>query len=404
MGRSNNFNIFVFFFVLSSVYISSIKALTKVIDIRSHGAVASPTKDCAPAMLNAFKEACALTSPSIILIPIGEFYVKQVMFQGPCKAPIGINLQGTIIAPADPSQIDAKNDWFTVRYLDNLSIFGGGSMDGQGKRSWDLKAQKQDIKLSALFSMYFVTNGDIRDIKFEQAKNTHVHLYGCKRITMTRVTVDSPDESPNTDGIKMGLTSDITIQDSTLKSGDDCVAIVRGTQRLKVTRTTCGPGHGISVGSMGMVENEEEISDIRVTNCTLTGTDNGVRLKSWKDCPKAVATNIHFEDIIMKNVSNPIIIDQEYCPAGGCEAKAPSRVKISKVAFKNIKGTSRTKVAVKLICSKREPCRDVEIGNIHLTYNGPDGEAISTCSNITPQFTGQQIPPICASSGGKGQR
>ncbi|PON77142.1 Glycoside hydrolase [Trema orientale] len=55
---------------------------------------------------------------------------------------------------------------------------------------------------------------------------------------------------------------------------------------------------------------------------------------------------MNFEDIIMENVGNPVLIDQEYCPWNLCNEKVPSRVKISDVSFKNIRGTSTTALAV----------------------------------------------------------
>ncbi|WOK98014.1 hypothetical protein Cni_G06722 [Canna indica] len=54
----------------------------------------------------------------------------------------------------------------------------------------------------------------------------------------------------------------------------------------------------------------------------------------------AGVTDFIFEDIIMKNVYNPIMIDQEYCPFERCAEKDPSLVKIKNSKFKNIKGTS----------------------------------------------------------------
>ncbi|KAJ0077685.1 hypothetical protein Patl1_35598 [Pistacia atlantica] len=57
-----------------------------------------------------------------------------------------------------------------------------------------------------------------------------------------------------------------------------------------------------------------------------------------------------FENIVMNNVTNPIIIDQAYFPFTSCPAKEPSRVKL--------KGTSSSTVVVALECTKRMPCQN----------------------------------------------
>lgn len=51
---------------------------------------------------------------------------------------------------------------------------------------------------------------------------------------------------------------------------------------------------------------------ITVKNCTLTGTENGVRIKTWPGSPPSAASKFIFHDIVMNNVKNPIVIDQEY--------------------------------------------------------------------------------------------
>lgn len=77
-----------------------------------------------------------------------------------------------------------------------------------------------------------------------------------------------------------------------------------------------------SVGSLGRYRNEGDVSGLVVKNCSLTGTANGIRIKTWPNSPgSSSATNMTFENITMNNVSNPIIIDQSYCPFGFCSFK-----------------------------------------------------------------------------------
>jgi len=69
----------------------------------------------------------------------------------------------------------------------------------------------------------------------------------------------------------------------------------------------------------------------------------------------------------------------------------PSKIKISKVIIKNIKGTSGTKEGIILACSSGVPCEGVEISNVDLTFKG--APVIATCSNVKPKITGKA--PAC---------
>ena len=60
---------------------------------------------------------------------------------------------------------------------------------------------------------------------------------------------------------------------------------------------------------------------IRVENCTISHTQNGVRVKTWPGNYSSNAAHLTFQNIVMNNVSNPIIIDQRYCPNHSCDMK-----------------------------------------------------------------------------------
>ena len=167
----------------------------------------------------------------------------------------------------------------------------------------------------------FITNALVRDITTRDSKNFHVNVLGCKNLTFQHFTVRAPGDSVNTDGIHIGRSTGIYIIDSKISTGDDCISVGDGTEELHITGVTCGPGHGISVGSLGKYPNEKPVSGIFVKNCTISDTTNGVRIKSWPALYGGVASNMHFEDIVMNNVQNPVIIDQGYCPWNQCSLK-----------------------------------------------------------------------------------
>lgn len=73
-----------------------------------------------------------------------------------------------------------------------------------------------------------------------------------------------------------------------------------------------------SIGSLGKDSVESGVQNVTVKTVTFTGTDNGVRIKSWARPSSGFAKNIRFQHCVMNNVENPIIIDQNYCPDHDC--------------------------------------------------------------------------------------
>lgn len=140
-------------------------------------------------------------------------------------------------------------------------------------------------------------------------------------MTLQNVVINAPESSLNTDGIHIGRSTGINITGADIKTGDDCISLGDGSQQINIEKVICGPGHGISIGSLGRYHNEQPVIGVTVRNCTLTGTTNGVRIKTWPASPTSIASNMHFEDITMNNVSTPILIDQKYCPYNACQAK-----------------------------------------------------------------------------------
>ncbi|CAN1328972.1 Probable galacturan 1,4-alpha-galacturonidase SALK6 [Linum perenne] len=183
-------------------------------------------------------------------------------------------------------------------------------------------------------------------------------IFGSKNITLNNLHITAPKDSPNTDGVHIGKSSQITVQNTIIGTGDDCVSIGDSVEQVTVTNVTCGPGHGISIGSLGKYPEEKPVTGVFVKNCTLADTDNGVRIKSWPDL-------------------NPIA----------------SKVKISDVFFKNIKGTSKNPEAMFMNCSQLFPCQNIQLTDIDLTY--PKGVAKSKCFNVKPVVTGVCNPPPC---------
>ncbi|XP_019424932.1 PREDICTED: exopolygalacturonase-like [Lupinus angustifolius] len=371
----------------------------KIVNVMNFGAKPDGEFDCTQAFMDAWRATCKSPGQNRLLIPQGRFLVSSMFFAGPCMSPKPITIQvvGTVLATTDISEYE-NGEWLMFEDIAGLKLIGGGTFDGQGQDSW---SQTEDCEKSGSTcirnpsSLYFnkVTNGVIQNIKSVNSKGFHVFVTNCANMRLRRIGITAPDTSPNTDGIHISHSINVKLSKCNIRTGDDCVSMIQGVNNVTINKVNCGPGHGISIGSLGKYQNELEVRGVRVLNCTFSGTDNGIRIKTWPDKYPGAASDITFSDITMQNVKRPIIIDQEYqCTPANCQKK-PSLVKVSNVAFANVRGTTISPIAVDLRCSKQFPCQNIKISNIHLKH--ASSPISSRCANIKPVYIGMQQPPPC---------
>ncbi|KDP36241.1 hypothetical protein JCGZ_10302 [Jatropha curcas] len=233
----------------------------------------------------------------------------------------------------------------SFEYINDLTLTGKGTFNSQGAAIWeynDCKTNKDCQKLPA---------------------NASFHS----------LTITAPDESLNTDGMHISNSSFISVTNIMIETGDDCISIRDRTTNLTVSQVTCRLGHGISLGKY---PNEDDVSEIVMIHCTFQTLQM---------------------DIIINHVKNPIIIDQK-CDIKDKEAQpSDSKVKVSDVHFRNIKGTSISVVAVDLQCSSAFPYEGVELSYTKLTYigNKPSTESAS-CSNAKVTCAQNKIQQLLA--------
>lgn len=61
--------------------------------------------------------------------------LSKATLEGPCKAHIILQVEGTVTAPSNPSAFKDPN-WVVFSRIDGLTVLGGGSFDGQGVHAW----------------------------------------------------------------------------------------------------------------------------------------------------------------------------------------------------------------------------------------------------------------------------
>ncbi|KAL5781046.1 hypothetical protein ACOSP7_006075 [Xanthoceras sorbifolium] len=356
-------------------------------NVVSFGAKPDGKTDSTKAFLAAWAGACGSVTSATIYVPPGRFLLKNAAFQGPCKiSRVSILIDGTLVAPADYGVIGDAGNWLFFQHVNGVSI-SGGVLDGQGTGLWACKNSGNNCPSGAT-SLGFSNSNNIviNGLTSLNSQMYHIVFNGCNNVKVQGVKVSASGNSPNTDGIHVQLSSSVTILNTKIATGDDCVSVGPGTNGLWIENVACGPGHGISIGSLGKNSEEPGVQNVTVKTATFTGTQNGLRIKSWGRPSNGFARNILFQHAVMQNVQNPIIIDQNYCPDNkGCPGQV-SGVQISDVTYQDIHGTSATEVAVNLDCSSKNPCSRIKLQDVKLTYNNQPASA--SCSHADGSANG----------------
>ncbi|XP_062221249.1 exopolygalacturonase-like [Phragmites australis] len=360
------------------------------LDITKLGAKGDGKTDSTKAILQAWKNACSATGTQKIVIPKGNYLTGALDLTGPCTSSIIIRLDGNLLGTGDLNAY--KKNWIEIMRVDNFAINGRGTIDGQGPLVWKHNQCAKNYNCKILpnsLVLDYVTNAQIRGVTLLNSKFFQMNIYECKNVLVEKVTITAPEDSPNTDGIHIGDSTNITIKATTIGTGDDCISLGPGSKSIKIQGVRCGPGHGISVGSLGRYKDEKDVEDVTVTDTTLVGTTNGLRIKSYEDSKSALkARKFLYDGVTMDNVSYPIIIDQKYCPNNICVKSGASKVAVSDIVFKNIHGTSNTPEAVTFKCPSNLPCQGVQLINVDIKYNRPGNTTMAVCHNAVGKSSG----------------
>lgn len=299
-----------------------------VCSAKSYGATGNgTTKDTAALQ----KAIIACANGGIAELTSGKY------LSGPLSLPSGITLQidsgATLLASQTASDYPASGSHLTALLLadkaSNVTIDGGGTIDGQGAPWWaQIEAEKaagQSLSpRPPMIDLESVSTARLSDITVKNAPNVHVTMKSSTNVTLDGMTISSPSNSPNTDGFDIWSSSGVTLTDSTIDCGDDDVAIDSSASGgaahdISVSSDTVLHGHGLSIGSY----TDGGVYNVNVHDNTMTGTLAGIRIKSARGRGGAVHA-LTYTHLTMTNVATPVLITAYYpsVPADGDPAQA----------------------------------------------------------------------------------
>ncbi|KAL8475445.1 hypothetical protein ACS0TY_028195 [Phlomoides rotata] len=382
-------------------------------NVLQYGAKGDGIADDTKAFESAWADSCKVQG-SVMLVPSGSvFLVKPITFSGPnCQPNIVFQLDGKIIAPKNAGAWGSGLlQWLNFSKLKGITIKGGGVIDGQGSVWWneqnptdddqnwiqaDSKGGMPSTKPTAL-RFYGSTDVTVTGITIQNSPQTHLKFDDCIGVQVFGISISSPGNSPNTDGIHLQNTRDVVIHTTSLACGDDCISIQTGCSGVYIHNVNCGPGHGISIGGLGKDGTKACVSNITVRDSTMHNTMAGVRIKTWQGGSGSVQ-GVMFSNIQVSEVETPIIIDQYYCNGHNCPNKT-SAVAISDVFYQSIKGTYTTN-PIQFACSDSTPCAGITLSTINLVPSTNVRNDVPFCWKAFGEIKTTTTPPIsCLQTG-----
>ena len=219
-------------------------------------------------------------------------------------------------APGRQALVSAKDS-------NNIRIIGHGTINGNGYRWW--KAARK-IHNAGVVGNHFTrprlivfdhcNHVLIQGITAENSGMWQIVPYYSNYVTIRNIRVLAPANSPNTDAMDPFSSQHVLIEHVYANVGDDDVAIKSGlpnstndrpSRYITVKDCTFIHGHGLSIGS----EIAGGAQHILAENITFDGTGNGIRIKASRDRGNDVS-DIVYKNIHMKNVRNPLIVNEYY--------------------------------------------------------------------------------------------
>ncbi|KZT71881.1 glycoside hydrolase family 28 protein [Daedalea quercina L-15889] len=338
-------------------------------------------RDDGPTINSVFTE-CA----SEAIIVLDGYYSVNTLLLTESLNHVDILLSGTVQYTPDIAY------WTTFWFLsgNDIHLYGGGTIDGNGQDSATAGASTLSFARPIPLTIGNSTNVVIENITQWQSPNWES--------TVAHISINSFSYSSapakNTDGWDIYRSSQVTITDSKINNGDDCVSLKPNATEVIVTNLWCNGSHGISVGSLGQYAGETDIvANVFVKNVTMRYAENGARIKVFGGSPDASSTagggtgyvkNVTFEDFYVYVVDDPIVIDQCYETDASTCAEYPSQLSISDIHYINVTGSSsgaEGTVVVDLECSQE--CEDITASGINIT--SPMGSPTYVCENVASE-------------------
>ena len=317
------------FFVCCFLVLFSPAVRAKTCDVRSYGAKGDGVSKDTQAIQAAIDDCSA--ARGTVRLSSGRFVVGPIEIKS--NVTLDVEKDAVLLGSTDrgdyPRALRMRQQvvepLLAVTNASNVTIKGGGVIDGQGKVWWDYVAGVKDSGVLGtdhprpmLLLIDHSKHVTVEDVTIQNSGFWQVVPYYSDDLVFRNLRILAPQRgAPNTDGIDPFSSSHVVIDHVFASTGDDNIAIKSGainspgpdapSHDITITDCEFEAGHGLSIGS----EISGGVQNVHAERVHFKGTDQGIRVKANRDRGHDVS-NLSFKDITMENVRTAIVISAYY--------------------------------------------------------------------------------------------
>lgn len=278
----------------------------------------------------------------------------------------------------------------TAIEVENVKIVGLGVVDENAHLSdWWVEPKKmRGAWRPKGFFMSHCKHIGLQGITIKNTPSWNLHPYFSSNLDFIDIKLQSPHDSPNTDGCDPESCSDLRLIGIHFSVGDDCIAIKSGkfdmgmkyrkpTERMLIRNCYMEHGHGaVVLGS----ECSGGIKDLIVEKCYFYKTDRGLRIKTRRGRGESMRIDgIVFNNILMDEVKVPLVMNMYYfCDDDGktpyvwskealeVDEKTPY---LGRFTFKNLVAKNAHAAAGFFYGLKEMPIEGIKLENVDISFS-----------------------------------
>jgi len=299
------------------------KASNNIFNVRDYGATGN-REDNATMHIRSAIDACVAAGGGKVYVPPGDYIVGTLQL----KDNVNLNLEAgaTLFLSQDPADfIQGSRTMIFAQDAKNIAVTGRGTLDGLAKyefvemRGVDPEiateieiAQKAGVDMRRYYRtgmqtyMFILNNCSnilLSGISVIHSPLWNIRLNDCNRVFIRGIYIYSDlEKGVNADGIDICCTSNVTISDSVIVTGDDSIVLKtparKGQEKINPVENIVVTNCVLTSSSTPLMIGTETFADIRhviFSNCTIRNSNKGFGIN--------VQDGATVSDIIIRNLT-----------------------------------------------------------------------------------------------------